>query len=374
MASGANPSVLITCLLICLPGALGCAQDAVTSREYSEDELTPSSAAGSRLTREVDARIRYYSDKTARYPRSWPVYVQLASAYLEKVRLTYDAAWLRQSLSAVESSLAIQPNLEAFKMKARAFNYGHRFEQAIEWGRRAQQASPGPDSEVIALLVEAYVGLGRSNDARKLLPPSGSAVRDFRMAGALGRWLASEKRWEEAVATFSQAARLARAARAREFVVWAEVSVAGILIDSGRLEEARSHLEAARRLDPYDVELLIHSAELLGAEGRAQEALASYRELATELANPPIHHMAFRAARGLEREVEAFRHFRAAEEGYLAVLKEREVYSLDALARLYADAEIHMDRALEFAERNLQYKRDADARSTLAYVRERMTP
>ncbi len=299
--------------------------------------------------------------------------MQFASDYLEKARLTYDPAWLREIFSAVESSLAIQPNLEAFKMKARAFNYGHRFEQALEWGRRAQEAFPGPDSEVIALLVEAYVGLGLADEAEKLLPPPGSAVGDFRTAGALGRWLASEKRWDGAVAAFSQASRLARAARAREFVVWAEVSSAGILIDSGRLEEARLHLEAARRLDPDDVELLIHSAELLEAEGRAQEALASYRDLATELANPPIHHMAFRAARGLEREVEASRHFRAAEEGYLAVLEESEVYSLDALARLYADAEIHMDRALELAERNLQYKRDAAAWATLAYVRERMT-
>ena len=99
------------------------------------------------MTREVDERIRFYLAKVARYPRSWPVHVQLASAYLEKARLTYAPAWLEKCAAEIESSLAIQPNFEAFKLKARALNHAHRFEQAIAWARRARTTSRSTSPE-----------------------------------------------------------------------------------------------------------------------------------------------------------------------------------------------------------------------------------
>jgi hypothetical protein len=99
----------------------------------SEAEKLPH--GGGAMTREVDERICFYSAKAALYPRSWPVYVQLALAYLGKARLTYAPVWLEKSAVAIEESLAIQPNFEAFKMKARVLNHTHRFEQAIAWAR-----------------------------------------------------------------------------------------------------------------------------------------------------------------------------------------------------------------------------------------------
>ncbi len=324
------------------------------------------------MIREVDERIRFYSAKAAVYPRSWPVQVQLASAYLGKARLTYAPVWLEKSTAAIEASLAIQPNFEAFKMKARTLNYAHRFEQAIAWARRAQEViAPEPDSEITALLVDAYMGLGRYDDAARILPPPGSRTGDLHAAGAMGSWLASQKRWDEAVEAFSEAASLARAVHVHEVAVWAEVNAAGIFIDSGRFEAARPHLEAAARLDPGNVEWQIHWAEFLEAKERKLEALSIYAELASELDNPSIHQRALRVARELGLESESAHHFHAAEKGYQTVLDAGEIYSLEGLARLYADEEIRLDHALALAERNLEYKRDVEAFITLAHVRER---
>ncbi len=347
----------------------GCADGAWSPRTSRHAELASGFPAESRFTRKIDARILFYSEQTARYPRSWPVYVQLASAHLAKARLTQGSVWLDKCSAALAASMSIQPNFEAFKLKARALQHGHRFEEAIAWVRRAQEVvSPASDPEVTALLVSSYIGLGRYGDAERILPPPGSRAGDSHTAGALGLWLASQRRWDEAVTAYSEAARLARSSRSNERAAWAEVSAAAAFIDSKRFEEARPHLESARRLAPESFEVRLHSAELLEGQGHAERALAIYGELARELSNPSIHHMAFRTARALGLDAEASRHFRAAETGYRAVLDAGEVYSLEALARLYADGEVHLERARELAERNLDYKRDADARATLRYV------
>ena len=51
------------------------------------------------------------------------------------------------------------------------------------------------------------------------------------------------------------------------------------------------------------------------------------------------------------------------------VIDAGEVYTLGALARLYLAAQVHPDQARELAEKNLKYKRDAQARDSLAAAR-----
>ena len=143
--------------------------------------------AGASFTREIDERIRFYTAQTARYPRSWPLHVQLASAQLAKARLTHDDVWLKRCSEALAASMAIQPGFEAFKLKARALQHAHRFEDAMAWVERAQQAvAPAVDPEVRALRVLSYVGLGRYADAGSLLPSPGTPANDVYTAGARG--------------------------------------------------------------------------------------------------------------------------------------------------------------------------------------------
>jgi tetratricopeptide (TPR) repeat protein len=216
------------------------------------------------------------------------------------------------------------------------------------------------------------MGLGRYEDAAKLLPPPGAKVGDFYTAAALGQWLASQLRYDEAVDAFLGAANFARAEGMNDFVVWAEVRTAGALLDWGRPSPARSYLEAAGRPGPLNrvvwKDLRLHWAEFYEAEGPLEKALAVYEGLLAEQEDPDIHHRTFLVARWLGQEDRARRHFEAAERGFQRVIDAGEVYTLGGLARLYADGDVNVEHALALAQRNLEYKRDIEAEATLAYV------
>ena len=337
--------------LLMLMGLGGCAQPSVTLHEFHLDE-----------------RICYYARKVADHPRLYPAHALLGAAYLDKARDTPDPVWLAKARTALNRSMDIQPSFQAFKTMTAVSNFAHRFEDALKWGKRAAKAYPA-DTEVTALLVEAHMGLGQYEEARKLLPHSGKTPDDFYTAAALGNWLVSQRRHDEAASSFQIASTLAQAAGVQELVVWAEVSTAGVFIDSHRLEPARLHMERAGALDARNVRLRLHQAELLGAEGNHMDALAIHEALLKERNDPEIHRKAFVLARQLGQRSKAQLHFDAAEEGFQRAIDASEIYTLGALAQLYCDAEVKLQQALALAERNLQYKRDLEAQETVACIR-----
>lgn len=317
---------------------------------------------------EVDARIHYYLEKVSNHPRLYPAYAQLAQAYLEKARDTHDPTFLRKARENLRRSIDIQPNFQAFKIFTALCNFSHRFEEALVWGARAAEGSPN-DTAVTAMLVEASLGLGRYAVAKKLLPPNGAAPLDFHAAFSQARWFASQDRVDQAVDAFLKAARFARADNDRELVACCRISAAGILLDAGKPDRARGHLVKASTLDPSNIELQIHKAELLEADGQISEALLLYAKVIAISNSAELHARAFALARRLGEDLRAQKHFMAAEEGFLKALQAGEIYTLGALARLYDAADVNHERALMLARTNLKYKRDARARETLASLR-----
>lgn len=317
----------------------------------------------------ADQRIRYYSSRLAEHPRLYPVHAQLGEAYLDKARETFDPVWLGRAHSALLRSHEIQPNYPAMKLMAALAAYRHRFEEALEWVERASRTSPD-DPDLAALGVEALLGLGRVDRARALLPPPGEPPEHFSEAAALGQWLLSQERYDEAVELFRAGAELARRAGAPAGEAWAEVRAAGAFLDSGRPEEALPHLERAEALDPESLDLRLHRSEYLEARGEIQAALRMLEKVAR--GDPEVHRRAYLLSRRLGRERAAARHLAAATRGLERPAEAGEVYTLGALAQLYCDAGLHLDRALELARRNLVYQRDGASRAALACVVEKM--
>ncbi|MCG8417489.1 MAG: tetratricopeptide repeat protein [Proteobacteria bacterium] len=320
---------------------------------------------------EIERRIRYYRARVAAYPRLYPAHNRMAAALLARARLTWSPRDVAHARSALRRSLDIQPNFEAFKIMAALHNFAHRFDEARQWAVRAADAWPG-DTEVIALLVEAYVGLGQADKAAELLPAE--VGDDFYLVSARAQWLESQGRRKDAASMFVRAAEIAHRVGVRDLVVWGSVRAAGVWLDGGEPERAQPYLTRAKRLEPGDRQLRVHLAEFMTARGHPKQALAIYEALLEERDDAFVHHAAFLVARSIGEVARAGVHYRAAESAYRHVVDAGEVYTLESLARLYGQARLSLGQALTLAERNVRYKKDRSAKETVAFIRSQLDP
>lgn len=300
-------------------------------------------------------RIAYYSVRIEKHPRVYAHHIGLAQAFLDRARETHDPAWLAKAAAASDASLALMETVEGLKMKARIAAFRHRFDEALGWADKAAalDAIDAADGEIIALRVEALMGLNRMDEARALLPEGAGETSDFHVAAALGHWLAAANRAEEAADAFSAASRIAERRNAATLAGWAETMAAGVFIDAGNAEAARPHLAAAEALDPQSRLHRAHVAELAMLEGRPEGALAMFETLVREAPDPEFHRRACLAARALGDDARAQRHFAAAEQMLIRVLDFGESFTLDELARLYVDGGASADEAARRARSHL---------------------
>lgn len=319
---------------------------------------------GDAMSKPAD-RIAYYQQQIEKYPRHYPAEARLGRAWLDEARRTYDPDALAKARIHLRRSLEIQANYEALHDLAATANHAHRFEEALSWCRQAAETSP-EDKSVLAMQVEALLGLGREADARAAIGDVTTAPTDFYVAAALGHWRLATSASDDAAARFLDAARLAQQQRATSLVVWATVMSAGVWLDGGDLARARPLLESANRLDPSDSFLRIHWAELADAENRPADALRIYDALLKDQASPELHRRACELAKRLNNPKLADTHFAAAKNLCLRAIDAGEIYSLETVANLYCDAALARDAVLPLAERNHQHKRDESARKTLA--------
>lgn len=326
---------------------------------------------------ETEKQISYFRSKIAESERHYPSYAFLADALLRRSRETGDHTLLPDVRKNAEKSLAIQPNYIALKTMAMLCNHTHRFADAIEWSHKTVNASSeglDRDSELTAILVEAYLGMGENGKAAELLERLASVGKkedDFYSASARGALLKAENNIDEAVMAFEAAREFAAMQGANSRVVWSNVMAAGCLLDSGRSAEAEPYLKLAKAMDPKYTVLQIHEAEFLLASDQPDEALKIYEQLLSISDDPEVHHRAFVIARDLGDRTNAANHFAAAEKGFQKILDSGEIFSLGPMSQLYCDEGTDLDKALELALQNLEYKRDGEAQDALRCVRER---
>lgn len=317
-----------------------------------------------------EERIAYFRARVAEDPLHWPALAHLGAAYLDRARETHDVADVLAARARLERSLEVQPNYEALRARSALENFCHRFADALVWADRAAAAAVSPD-EAASLRVEAYLGLGRVEDAARVLQRAGPDDRSFHLLSARAQLHVARGEVDDAARTLERAARVAEDAGRLDLQLWALVRAGGVLLDAGRSDDAEPFLDRAATMRRDDRFLGIHRAELHEARGDSLRALSIYEELLRERPSPALHARAFSLARALGRDDVAEAHFRAAEAGYRAVLEAGEIFTLAGLAELYLDAGRSLAEASALAERNLEFERDAASLELARRARER---
>jgi tetratricopeptide (TPR) repeat protein len=341
--------------------AAGCAHPAVLG-----PTATPAATANvpAAATPTVDQRIAYYAGRVEQHPRLYPVWAQLAEAYFDKAKETWNPSWLANAHDAVAHSRAIQDTYHALEIEAQIAAYTHQFTDALTWAHMAEAAATyPPDTHMRAIEVEALVGLGEIDEARQLVP-EGAKIDDFFVVASLAKIANEDQRFDQAASYYLVAARLAHQLQAAPLVAWAEAMAGGMYVDAKDYAAALPHLDAARQAGGC-AEETIHRGELLAATGKQRAALVLYEQVLSRHPDPHLHHVAFKVAKQLGDEVIAQKHYQAAEQIYRSVIDKHQIYTLNALAQLLLDGNGNAQEALALAHQNIAYKRDRQARVTL---------
>lgn len=319
----------------------------------------------------IDQRIEFYSKKLEQHPTLFVVYTQLATAYLDKAREDLDPKWLKLAEQSLEKSLKIYPNFDAYKGMEVLNAYRHHFAEARLWGEPAYQMV-NDDYEVLAVLVEADLGLNEIEKAIKRLPPLNTESEHFHIVVAMANIHKARQEYDDARKKFLRAEQLARGRGYPYLALWARTNAAGMLIDSGRAKEARADLDAATAIRKGDSILRLHWSEYHEGIGEPEKALSIMESMLEDANHPSFHYRAYKLSKKLGYAEKAKAHFDAAEKGYLLPLEQGEIYSLGSLALLYCAADTNLDKALQLAQRNLEFKRDDEAQEALKCVKEKL--
>lgn len=319
----------------------------------------------------IEQRINFYTKKLQQHPTLFVVHAQLAATYLDKARESLDPKWLKLAEQSLEKSLKIYPSFDGYKGML-AFNaYRHRFAEARKWGEQAHKTFP-EDIEVIALLIEADLGLNEIKVADQRLQPLLNLPEHFHILTSQALILKAKEQWDAAREKFLRAEQIANAQGFPVAAVWARTNAAGMLIDSGRAKEARVDLDAATAIRKGDAILRLHWAEYHDGLDEPAKALTILESMLEDAPHPSFHFFAYRMAQKLGDTKKAKAHYAAAEKGYLLPLEAGEIYSLGSLANLYCEADVNLQQALEYAQRNLQFKRDDEAQEALRCVQQKL--
>lgn len=222
--------------------------------------------------------------------------------------------------------------------------------------------------------------------------PQGRALRadlDFqegRYADALSAYEAlarEETTWDNlarlahARAKFGDAAEAARLYAAAEdeltakemrHFCWLELQLGELATSRGRYDEARSHYERAARA--YDGYWMVeeHTAELLGACGRIEEAAALYRKVVARLPRPEFMQALGELYEFAGRPEEARPWLDRALDAYLDSARRGGVHYYHHLADFYSDVYEDGAEAVRWARKDIALRENFSTQAALAWA------
>jgi tetratricopeptide (TPR) repeat protein len=324
---------------------------------------------------ETDTTSRFLEKRVADDPDDFVAWNKLGARHLDQFKATFDDEWLRRARLCAEKSLTAIPaeqNPGGLVLQAQVQLAFHEFAAARDSALRLKRIVPGK-SAPLQILGDALLELGEYPEARhaydELWAIDGSNVsteaRRARLAFIHGDRKEAKGRLGKALA---DAKELADADNAGTAVAWCEVQLGELAFGEGDWEQADAHYASALRAHPDDYSALEHVAELRGAQGRTEEALALYDSLIARLPRPDVlqaagdfHIFANKPDSGaalLQRALAA----------YLASMARGEILYLHHLAGCYADSLPEPANAVECARKDFASRQSVQAADALAWA------
>ena len=149
---------------------------------------------------------------------------------------------------------------------------------------------------------------------------------------------------------------------------WVELQRGVVDLTRGDYEKAREHYQNAARA--YSGHWMVdeHVAELLAAEGNSEEAVAMYQRVIARVPRPDFQQALGELYLSIGKTAEAKPLLASAESAFLESARQGEVHYYHHLADLYADVLEDGSRAVEWAQKDLELRRNFSTLAAMAWA------
>ena len=253
----------------------------------------------------------------------------------------------------------------AFVARARTHATFHRFNDALSDIERAEQLSLDTETATDSERAGIFQAVGRYDEALALRKQAAARRANFENVAALvglhaerGEIEAAERRYAESHSRYRGVSPFPLALLDFQLgLMW---------MNEGRLDDARSSFEAARRRVPAYAPAQGHLAEVEAQLGEIDSAVARLYSLALSSDDPDYAAQLARILRDAGRAAEAGYWRRLAEARYDELLASYPEAFADHAAEFWLAAGGNPDKALRLTEMNLEVRNTPRARGLLA--------
>jgi len=238
------------------------------------DVATVTSVAGTGSS--TDRLIAGFQRRLKDNPEDFSSYVNLANAYLQKVRETGDPTLYTKAEDLLDRAEKIEPqNPELFATRGILALARHDFVRALEFGERALALNP-KSARYYGIVGDAQIELGRYEEAIASYQKMIDLRPDFSSYSrvAYARELYGDP--EGAIQAMQDA--VDAGAPVPENKAWAYVQLGNLRFTTGQLQEAAKDYDLATKTLPNYPPALAGQARIASARGELEQAAALYQQ------------------------------------------------------------------------------------------------
>jgi tetratricopeptide (TPR) repeat protein len=328
---------------------------------------------------ETDQRIAEMQDRARKSPNDYSAYDQLGSALFQKSRETGDITYYDLAEQTLKKSLSLAPQdfraADPLIHLCSVYMGEHRFSDVLEYSEKAIALGSG-NLAAFAVEGDAHTDLGDYDQAAASYNTVESLGRALTSPATLTYMLNSRKAYlgflhgdtPEAIRLMNTAISAALQTRVpRENLAWLYFELGERYFQAGDLNNADLSYAAGIAVDPDHYRSLAGLAKVRAAQGRLEESAQLYEHSISILPFPPYLAELGDVYRKMGKNKEAQRDYDLVE--YIAHLsKLNQVLANRELALFYADQDLKLPEALEFARNELKVRHDIYTWDALAWV------
>ena len=313
----------------------------------------------------LDRQLQKIQNAIERAPADPKGYNSLCAAYMKKARETGDFGFNARAEAALNRSFELNSsadNYDAIRLKAMLLLAYHRFGEALEAARRAQEIKP-QDPQNYGAITDALVELGDYPAAFE----AAQAMMDIKPStSSYSRVSYLRELQGDTQGAIESMRAAAEAAGDPETAAWCLVHLGDLLINSGKAAIADHEFDNALRIFPDYYLALAGKARARLAAGDTDSAITYYKQAQERVPLPETAIALGDIYAKLGRADEAKRQYDLVEFIEGAGSTESKTYSRN-IALFWADHDIKLDEALTVAKRERELRSDIYTSDTLAW-------